>query len=323
MDQHYLPKCYLKEFCETGHDYLYKINCGLIKQGRRGSYRKMHPSEGCYEKDYFTITDDFKKLYPRFQSYEPYFIEKQFHSYETLYPAIINQLKSGQKWLSFKDAQLLIYALFEFKIRNRFFRNNTEISKRKVAGDLFDEYLLDTKKRAWALQTFHITENELTKHVSKMRDDIISDTHYAKHSHIAAILMRYENNNSMHDFVISNLLMYKWVIFKSDRLFLTSDNPGYSIGVDNVVYNTRFLNGFHFVFPLTPSMCLCITDDVIDLKYYNNMSIKNIESGLVSDDIVSRVNNMCLKHVINYVYSGDKNVIEFYSKDIKWVGADY
>lgn len=60
MDQHFLPACYLEQFCSTEGEF-YKLDCSLLKRGKKPYPLKVTPAAICYGKDFMHLLMTLKK----------------------------------------------------------------------------------------------------------------------------------------------------------------------------------------------------------------------------------------------------------------------
>jgi hypothetical protein len=104
MDQHFLPACYLEQFC-LKEGMFYKVDCSLLKLGKKTYPLQVVPAAICYGKDFYALTDEFKRIYPSFKDYDRNFLEERFHRYERGYSSIINKIKEGKSILTTAEAE--------------------------------------------------------------------------------------------------------------------------------------------------------------------------------------------------------------------------
>lgn len=120
MKQHYLPKCYLKEFTNA-EGKIYSIDLDLLKFNRQVFSSLRSLDEVCRSKNFYTITTEHTKMISDLAGLDPLFLEKEFHKYENEYPKIIIDLRQKKAQISSDRASLLLYTLVDFKIRNPYF----------------------------------------------------------------------------------------------------------------------------------------------------------------------------------------------------------
>jgi hypothetical protein len=309
MDQHFLPECYLKEFCDNGE--FYKIDCSLLHLNKKPYPRKVTPAAICYDKDFCTLTPEFKNLYTGYQDFDPLFLEEKFFLYENKYPGIINKIKNGDSFLNIDDAKTFLYSCLDFKIRNNYFRDIHSDLRRNTLNDPTGiiKYKTDPEFQK-VKDRFNISQGQAIDIIDGIRFNILNDDNFTKNSHIAALVARYTSNYSHHDVIISNLLYYKWKFILSNNEFITSDNPGWSLDKNNQVHNTKFDKDFQFLMPITPRHCLAITDSELDLEYYNNPTKKKLYAGYQNKDIIDGINGLSINHFKKYLFSTKKETGE-------------
>lgn len=309
MDQHYLPQCYLNEFRnDDGH--FFKLDCSILRYDKKPYPLKTTPAAVCYKPNFYTLTDEFKQMYPMYKDLEPFYLENKFHIYERVYPALISKIKTGARFLNSDDAIKFLYSCIDFKIRNFYFRDNVlmqnkrqEIIKKHYNGYLNNESILE-----YIQKSFKVDRNTVNEIIQTEKSKHLNDPDYAKHSHIATMIDRSQQSSNIYDVIISNFLFYKWNFFKSKNQFITSDNPGWSLDKRNAVHNTRFENGFQFIMPITSSYCLCISDDKIDMNYYNDSTKKLLFEGFASDEMITRINNLSINHFKQYLFASSYEI---------------
>ncbi|MBL4675831.1 MAG: DUF4238 domain-containing protein [Mucilaginibacter sp.] len=309
-DQHIIPEAYLKGFYNK-NNHFFSLDTNLYSLGKLPSAKKKTAGMVCYKPHYYTLDITFKQQYPAYEGFDPYFLEKKFHSYEQKFKKIIELFQNRSLVINVNDASMLLYALFDFKVRNNYFRQNiVSRSYPEVIKKLLNETLDPPFNLSEDLTAFKISiENYKNELFNKLNSaDSIRATH------IVSLIMP----DSLHDRVVSTLLYHEWAVFTSDHGFFTSDNPGFCLDSADVVHNTKFSEDFFFIFPLTDCCCLVIKDEKIDLKYYEDMNYKNIIYRPAPDDIVKRINNMILKNVNQFIFSSDEDKLNKFSTTISY-----
>jgi hypothetical protein len=269
MKQHYLPQCYLREFCNRDGK-LHTLDITLLKHKRKVFDQARFPAEVCRSIDFYTIQSNFNKSFQHLSNVEPLFLEKIFHNYERKYPELLRKIKSSQQALIRADAALFLYALVDIKIRNPYFREKVvKANKDKFFSEMGIEYRNEVARLD--LSEFPNLTNES---LMNLWDDVSSpfqnDENFAKNTHISSMVLRQQEDVNVQEQIVNHLLKFQWLVFKSKGLFITNDNPGVSLDQNMKVQNTLFNGQFHFFMPLTPSLCLGISPVIEDLKYCQN-----------------------------------------------------
>jgi hypothetical protein len=269
MKQHFLPQCYLKEFCnEDGK--LHTLNLDYLKYKKKVFDEPKFPVEVCKILDFYTIKDELKGKFKGLADFDPFFVENQFHKYEREYPKLLGYIKNKVASLSFSDAFLFIYAIIDIKLRNQHFRKTAiEDKKEGVIDTLFNGY----RKELESIDVstlFNLTNEEMLATMDKMREDLMTNPDYAKNSHISTLIGQNEAVSDIHLQIINRLFKYQWMIFESNSRFITTDNPGASVDDSDKVHNTKFAENIMFFMPLTPSLCLGIATVILDQDFADN-----------------------------------------------------
>jgi len=294
MDQHFLPACYLDQFCGAGGKF-YRLDCSLLKLGKKPYPLAVTPAGICYGKDFYALTDEFKKFYPTFAGYDRNFLEEKFHLYENSYPAIINKIKNGDPLLSAAEAKVLLYSLIDFKLRNHYLRDKNEQLRRDVVHNV----LGSTKSSPLVKQA-----------AASIKDNILSDPEFAKHSHLATMMARETSGSSVQDLFVATMIRYKFKLMISYGEFITSDNPGWTISKDNKLHNIKFDQDFHYLMPLTPRHCLSISHNDLDNNYINDPGKKKLYASYIDAETIVTINRLSIDHFSNYLFASDKATAE-------------
>jgi hypothetical protein len=76
MKQHFLPQCYLREFCNLDNK-LHVIDIDLLKFGRRVFAQQKSTAEVCRSNDFYTIEQDYSKEFKHLKGLDPLYLEKK------------------------------------------------------------------------------------------------------------------------------------------------------------------------------------------------------------------------------------------------------
>ncbi|MCO5948562.1 DUF4238 domain-containing protein [Mucilaginibacter flavidus] len=301
MDQHFLPACYLDQFCLKEGKF-YRIDCSLLKKGKKPYPLEVVPAAICYGRDFYALTDEFKKLYPAFKDYDRLFLEERFYRYENVYPAIIGKIKKGIPVLTAAEAELLLFALIDFKLRNDYVRKKNEQLRRDVVDKVFRE----TKETPLLQQV-----------AASMKEEILSDPQFAKHSHLATMMGREAAGSAIQEKFVRTMMRYKFTLMVSYGEFITSDNPGWTVSEDNRVHNIKFDENFHFLMPLTPMHCLSISHNDPDPAYESDPSKKKLYPVIADQEMIGDINRLSIDHFTNYLFAADKATAERIAGEVK------
>lgn len=141
---------------------------------------------------------------------------------------------------------------------------------------------------------------------ANMKQEILGDPDFAKHSHLATMMGRETAGSAIQDKFVQTMIRFKFKLMISYGEFITSDNPGWSIGQDNQLHNIKFDEDFHYLVPLTPKHCLSISYNDLDNDYARNPSTKKIYAAYVDDETIAIINRLSVDHFSNYLFASDK-----------------
>ena len=301
MDQHFLPACYLEQFCLKDGKF-YRVDCSLLKLGKKPYPLQVVPAAICYGKDFYALTDAFKRIYPSFKDLDRNFLEEKFHRYEREYTGIINKIKEGKPILTAAEAEMLLFSLIDFKLRNQYLRIKNEQLRRDVVENVLGE---GKAKHGWP------------EVAAAMKEEILSDPEFAKHSHLATMISRAEKGSTVQEQFVRKMMRYNFRLMISYGEFITSDNPGWTVDQNYKVHNIKFDENFHYIMPLTPRHCLSISYNDFDFAYARNPSEKRLYPILAGAEMIAGFNGLSIEHFINYVFAADKETAERIAKQVK------
>ena len=315
MKQHFLPQCYLKEFCNDDGK-LHALNLDYLKYKKKVFDEPKFPVEVCRIPDFYTIKDELKEKFKDLSDLDPFYVENQFHKYEREYPKLLAQIKSKTTSLSFSDAFLFIYAIVDIKIRNQHFRKTAiEDKKEGLIDELFNGYRQELEN-VDVSAFFNLTKEEMLATMDRMREDLIANSNYTKNSHISTLIGQNKTVADIHLQIINRLFKYQWMIFESDNQFITTDNPGASVDDSDQVHNTKFAENIMFFMPLTPSLCLGITTVIPDLDFIKNRTCKQLSFARAPVSFVEKINQAQTYFITKHLFSASESLIEEMAKRI-------
>lgn len=309
MKQHFLPQCYLKEFCNDDGK-LHTLNLDYLKYKKKVFDEPKFPVEVCKIPDFYTIKDELKERFKDLEDLDPFHVENQFHKYEREYPRLVTQIKSKTTSLSFSDAFLFLYAIIDIKMRNQHFRKTAiEDKKEGVIDKLFNGYRKELEN-VDVSAFLNITKEEMLATMDRMREELMTNDNYTKNSHITTLIGQNKAVSDIHLQIINRLFKYQWIIFESDNQFITTDNPGASVDDSDKVHNTKFAENIMFFMPLTPSLCLGIATVIFDQDFVGDRSQKLLTFAKVPPSFVEKINQAQTYYITKYLFSASKNLIE-------------
>lgn len=199
MKQHFLPQCYLREFCNT-EDKLYTLDIHLLKFKRKVFSQTKTTAEVCRSIDFYKIEGDFETQFQHLNGLDPEYLEKRFHEYEREYPKIIAKLKAREAELTLAEAHLLLYSLIDIKIRNPYFRKATvETKKETVIDNLFNSYRTELSKLELNDPRQIQRKDLMLKEMDKIKTKIMDDKDFNRKTHLSSMVLRQMETDSVNN----------------------------------------------------------------------------------------------------------------------------
>jgi hypothetical protein len=308
MKQHFLSQCYLNEFASSDKQF-YALNMNLLKIGKQPVPRLKRASEVCYEKDFYTLNFNLINKYQRWGSEQPYALENSFHWYEKGYPAVIKKIVRKQT-LTINEAYLLAYAIFDFKVRNKFHRTNAiERQKGTLLKNSFSNITEEITDDV--LNRFNIGRDRAIELVKLIDQKLAESPSFGKEMHLYSMLDRKSDPKSAQNKIAISLLRGQWNVYVSppNSQFITSDNPGFCFDRKENAHNTRFAKGYYCTLPLTPNHCLIITDEYPDFSIDESSTTKTLNYKVASEDFVKIINKGAKLFYNQYLFSNNNDVL--------------
>ena len=216
----------------------------------------------------YTLDMNLPFGYNKLSKEKPYIIEQDiFWRYEKEYPFIIQTIRN-RKPLVRKQAELFIYSLISIKLRNKFILDTTK--QKDLLKKIMAEGKEDIIEQSLALFPDMSREQKMAA-IADVEEKIVNNDSFVKGANLDALMERETGKRGIIMDIITKLINCQWKIIESDfsSLFITSDNPGFCLDSASQPYNTKF-DDCTFVFPLTPMLCLIISDKANDFAYQQN-----------------------------------------------------
>lgn len=304
MNQHYVPKVYLKQF-ESPRKKLYSLH--NIAHKFSPHVKEVTKGQVGYIPDFYTIKNE--NTLTQLGLSDKYIIEKDFNArIENRFEKILARLLSSSQKISLQDAEEALLILLSIKQRNpihrQVFENPVAILEafnQKFKGvfehqDLFEEIL----KREGQMNF-----EEFVEYGQNYAHQFAHDPDTPQYLHTQGILNLHQNEETITKEIVSRLLGCNWYIFESSTQwpFVTSDNPGFCFDNNESVHNLNFANFAEFCFPLTPKHLLIIT-----ARLTNQISSeKQIYRRLAKPDLVKLANRATFEVSYKKLLSNDEN----------------
>ncbi|WP_295123486.1 DUF4238 domain-containing protein [uncultured Chitinophaga sp.] len=317
---HYVPKCYLKNFCSG--DKLYYLNLENIqRKGFRSFAKKCHPRTICTEDYYYKIpSEDVQMTSFSLNQWDSLFVENEvLQSTEREYGRLFTLITSGQE-ISIDDANLFCDFLVQLKMRNPYHAKTYTIETLENVMEI----LLTELDHPGA--PFANMDKEIKKAVAKqMLDENREDPDLKKKLQLQSLIHSYENINRRIKFR-NALCKLRWHVLRAPEngtRYITSDNPGFVFLNDQTFYNLK-LTGEGFLFlPLSSTYCLAIDlteQEIVDVA---KVTSKRILHSSNSSKAVEYVNARSCQLINNVVISSDQALLNKLSEKLqKYVKRD-
>jgi hypothetical protein len=261
---HFLPKAYLSLF--TKHNgTVHKVN--IHEKSISKNLKEFYPSALCFINNYYKINDELIKSYLKIE--DEFFLEKYgFRWYENNWGKLVKKITGPLGIVQINDAEMIVDAIFNIKIRNPFFRNSTYgmLNISAIIDDTFERLGLNHNQRVNVLR-------------QKIKDDYtINQEHYSRNIHNLTLLENLQGKREIR-FIVKNILLWgEWTLCHApvNYPFVTSDNPGFCVDINENLHNTKFDEFLFFYFPLTPYKALLISGQNINLLQTPTKTIKQV-----------------------------------------------
>lgn len=309
MDQHYLPRCYMNEFANPSGN-LFSLNNELFRYGKRGYIQSKSPAQICYVPDYYTLDMQIPPTYQHLNQEDPLVIERElFWKYENQYPATLDRIKNRIS-LSYTEAEVFIKGLISMKLRNKYIRDGYSGEQhQQMLQKIFNDDLVRTVYDARKHYP-NASDQEILDTIETVRVRATEDPEFIKMIHLTGLIDRERNPDSVINAAAAKLLKAKWILHESDlsATFITTDNPGYCVDSQDRVNNIKLADCTLF-FPLTPLLCLMISDRVNDDELPGNLLSKRLHYRPVNASFINQVNQRSLHYFSRYVLAQTRQTL--------------
>jgi len=306
-DHHYVPVCYQKNF--VGDDNrLATLNLKNVAKGYPTKVKYLYPAQICYIKNYYQITREIRDYYDEFANYDDLFIESDvLRSTENGYPEVLEALTKKGK-VTTDQAMLMADFIVQIKFRNPYYIDKV-IAKNLSAWttEFIDEVAADLKI---APKYSHIPDEIKNAHIAHLRQEHRPGPHSSKQFQLTSLINRMFREHESNQRMYTALLSEEWTLFiaTGKELFITTDNPGYSMNMENS-HNFLFTGEYQFYFPLSPVYCLMFGGKK-DMRYLEQRNEKLIDARQVDDDLVKMINGIQLDHASCYAIAYNDGFIK-------------
>ncbi len=269
---HYVPECYLKEFCNKNNQ-LFKRKKDNLKT------TACYPAQVCYDTDYFKF--NLNEVSNLNDIKDAYIIERSaFKNQENQYRKLVKKIKEVDEQidirLSIDEYRLLLKTLLTIKRRNPSTRNqllNNLIDTHKNEA-IIQEYVNELKNQATKIG-YQLSPNL----IDRVKEYVLTkgqNEEYQKGLYLMGFVDH--KNYFVFDNIIDDIISIKpFLLFAFDKNeFITSDNPGFFRFNDKTVSIGGLNGSFEFFFPITPEICLYLNSDYRERSLSAICSFKKI-----------------------------------------------
>ena len=307
MNQHFIPKAYLK-FFENSQRKLFSL-----PNRRSESLPKIKDfsrTQIGYFPDFYTVKNPVQLNRLGFS--DPDEIEKKLNSLaENKYGKLIRRLKTRPSTITLQEAEEIILILLSFKQRNPVYRKT--LDNPKLLLDVFNRRLeMDVLPNKLILNDILEREgvmnfDEFLEYGRNHFQKVANNPNTPQDLHIEGIANFHNKDESVVKSIADALMKADWFIFETPAScpFITSDNPGFCIDSNERIQNLSFRDCLSFVFPLTPESILLIAD----FNFTQPIQHKAINYQQATYDLVSNLNRGT--YIVSYkrALSSDANTL--------------
>ena len=237
VHQHIVPRVYLKYF--SSESFVHVIQPGHLY--RKGIQRKGIKDKIFTKENYYDSPTSANKKY----------LEDAFGTFEGIYNEIIQRIETRSN-IGSDTKQMIVSWVHMMKMRSSFVRDLTS----SIFSNI-EKFSMGYREGAAAMH--HAEKTGKFKAGADQAGKLFQLMNFTPD----------EYNKSLKDYT-GDFLSKEWVIFYStDLQFLTNDNPGFSITLNETTerlkmspvfgdYNLSNEGLILHIFPLTPYLCLCV-----------------------------------------------------------------
>jgi len=302
MDQHFVPKAYLKGFTDV----------------KNRIWRKQLTSKYATKVKFSSVTGtgylrDFYRIEGKWRLEGPFEnpncledqIRKQFED------NLEKQLLSLTKFISvptYSARYAFAQTLLHLKRRNQYYREN--FYNKHNMREIKDQSLRTLFPRGSSFVNQLAEDNGMTYEqfidwANTLADGIIDQQDAEKEFHNLSLLNEGNQQRAAHHRVYVNLASAQWTIYEAPLFngFITSDNPGFLMDQHGAVKNTGFEGHFRFFFPLNSQYLLCISN----MSGPNNNMVDIVPIG---PKLVGAINSGTSLLANHHIYGRSQAIVE-------------
>lgn len=303
---HFVPVCYLRKFKMQGP--LKVLDIERLKKYNNEVVRSVEPRGICYDTDYYKLTSALRDGLGEFDVHDLFIETNLLRSLEEKYDVFFNGIVCDRQ-MSKDDTMQFCDFIVLLKTRNPYWHKKIiEPNKEKWTSAAVYTLRQEIEEDA-QISAIGNNYRELIFSIAKRK--FIDNPNFSRQTQLRGLFFRHantENRNAPYRQLISTC---GWALAESPSngpYFITSDNPGISIGRDNLYYNTRFTDGFIFYLPLSPKYCLVISDQ-FETTDWAVESTKKIDVRSVDEAEVHGINNHIAQRINKLLIAGEADYL--------------
>jgi hypothetical protein len=227
------------------------------------------------------------------------------HEAENKYQSALQRLLSSHT-ISMTDAILLSDFLLQLKIRNPYWLKEI-IAKQK--DQWIETALEEIYREGLNSARFARLPDEIKRAVLiAVKEAHQANQTFAKQMQLYGLIMRSAGHGERNEKFRTATIDCKWELFtvpENGPFFITSDNPGFGIKTDGLIYNSNFSDDFVYYLPLTKRYCLAINGFEKDYIYTNKQTDKSIFPVSVNYDQIIKINNYAMQRNYRLLLASD------------------
>lgn len=295
MEQHYVPRVYLKGFTKDNGD-CFSLNIEELKKGRHAKPKKSNVKTLCWIKDFYDVLKEYGDTSFQLSEYEKLFVENEINtSYENDFRQVREKFINGED-LNTADVIFLSDFIIHLKLRNPYWLNSFFIANgTTIFNSVFDEIKVELNSHP----IYKKFDPELKESIFQVyKNSVVLDPNRDKKAFLFSLIERRKNPHSNQKirtaFVNANWRMIS-IPENEDFEFITTDNPGFAQCPTQGIINSKFEGKFVFHFPLTSKHCLELSNGFHDSP--SIIKARSIQHWNATNDLVQKINAMSIKHI--------------------------
>lgn len=252
-NQHFVPKAFLKNFCISGKETIYRSRFIRFTNKWESPVSK-HISSICYRENFYNVSPEFAKKNEIPQNY----VERNAFWYEKGFLDELIQ-KIENETIKHADTEKLPDFYLSMIVRNPVFMigfNQDQIER------LLDENLIKLRAESeWFEKLAKLKSNEeLEKSLDNIRFQILKEQSQ-QNMYSTSVYKQLQGQSEIYNQIRNKLKGYKVLIgrIKDDnQFFITSDSPGFSVCLDGNIHSLKFKDDIIHYMPISSKIVITL-----------------------------------------------------------------